>query len=359
MHSATSALHSPSPTLPLCLFTPPAPPSLTVPILTSLKTSLGVPHQGWGVQTLFAVPPSTTLPLCLFTHLLAPLHPHPRSANSDKLEDIAGSAAPGVGCADAVRSAPLNHFPSLPLNPPTCPLHPPPRSANSDKLEDIAGSATPGVGRADAVHSHVPILTNLKTSLGVPHQGWGVQTLCTVTGIYRGPQDMSAVNCNIQGAVVDIFLKQRFMRGIMHPDISKFTALSALDVSSNFLSGPLDPFISPLNGLTALKYLVMSYNFFSGSLPSTIASIKSLYMLKYPVASWLFCAPLPPRPPMPHAHVCVCDLCVRDVVSARGVNRSVGWNYLTGSVPVLGTSTLQVLDLKNNYFIGKFPITAN
>ncbi|CAI5528115.1 unnamed protein product, partial [Closterium sp. Naga37s-1] len=163
----------------------------------------------------------------------------------------------------------------------------------------------------------VPILTNLKTALGVPHQGWGVQTLCTVTGIYRGPQDMSAVNCNIQGGVVDIFLKQRFLRGTMHPDISKFTALTALDMSSNFLSGRLDPFIAPLTGLTALKYLVMSYNFFSGSLPSTISSIKGLYML------------------------------------------SVGWNYLTGSVPVLGTSTLQVLDLENNWFTGKFPTTAN
>ncbi|CAI5465475.1 unnamed protein product, partial [Closterium sp. Yama58-4] len=88
------------------------------------------------------------------------------------------------------------------------------------------------------------------------------------------------------------------------------------DLSSNFLSGPLDPFISPLTGLTALKYLVMSYNFFSGSIPSTISAIKSLYML------------------------------------------SLGWNYLTGTVPVPGTA-LQVLDLENNWLNGKFPSTAN
>ncbi|CAI5467888.1 unnamed protein product, partial [Closterium sp. Yama58-4] len=162
----------------------------------------------------------------------------------------------------------------------------------------------------------LPILANMKTALGVPHQEWGVGTLCTVTNQLKGPNDMWGVYCNAQGTVVDFYLKQRFMRGVMHPDISKFTALTALDLSSNFLSGPLDPFISPLTGLTALKYLVMSYNFFSGSIPSTISAIKSLYML------------------------------------------SLGWNYLTGTVPVPGTA-LQVLDLENNWLNGKFPSTAN
>ncbi|CAI5997934.1 unnamed protein product, partial [Closterium sp. NIES-65] len=162
----------------------------------------------------------------------------------------------------------------------------------------------------------LPILANMKTALGVPHQGWGVQTLCCVTNQLRGPDDMSGVYCSEQGTVVDFFLKQRLMRGIMHPGISKFTALTELDVSSNFLSGPLDPFISPLTGLTALKNLIMNYNFFSGSIPSAISAIKSLTML------------------------------------------SLGWNYLTGSVPVLGAA-VQVLDLENNWLIGKFPATTN
>ncbi|CAI7849472.1 unnamed protein product [Closterium sp. NIES-54] len=120
----------------------------------------------------------------------------------------------------------------------------------------------------------------MKTALGVPHKEWGVRTLCTVTNQFKGPQDMSGVYCSAQGTVVDFFLKQRFMRGVMHTDISKFIALSGpstqaslsapscahadhsplppyvprhRDLSRNFLSGPLDPFITPLTGLTALK----------------------------------------------------------------------------------------------------------
>ncbi|CAI7853902.1 unnamed protein product [Closterium sp. NIES-54] len=54
----------------------------------------------------------------------------------------------------------------------------------------------------------------------------------------------------------------------------------------------------------------------------------------------------PPFPhPVPHVHAC-------------GERRSLGWNYLTGTVPVPGT-VLQVLDLENNWFIGKFPSTTN
>ncbi|CAI5510849.1 unnamed protein product [Closterium sp. Naga37s-1] len=42
----------------------------------------------------------------------------------------------------------------------------------------------------------------------------------------------------------------------------------------------------------------------------------------------------------------------------RDVRRSVGWNYLTRSVPAV-RAALQVLDLENSWFIGKFPSTAN
>ncbi|CAI7753260.1 unnamed protein product [Closterium sp. NIES-54] len=256
----------------LCLLSLPFPCLLPVPPPSvSSLCLLSLSPLSASSLCLLSLPPLSTSPLCLLS-----------------LPPLSASSLSNVPCTlPPLRSTPPTRSPSLPLHP-------------------------------SAPHSlTVPILANLKTSLGVPHQGWGVQTLCAVTGIYRGPQDMPAVNCNIQGGVVDIFLKQRLMRGTMHPDISKFTALTALDMSSNFLSGRLDPFITPLTGLTALKNLVMSYNFFSGSLPSTISSIKSLYML------------------------------------------SVGWNYLTGSVPVLGTSTLQVLDLENNWFVGKYPTTAN
>ncbi|CAI6005767.1 unnamed protein product [Closterium sp. NIES-64] len=202
----------------------------------------------------------------------------------------------------------------------------------------------------------VSILANLKTTLGVLHQG-------------------------PQGIVVDLFLKQRLMRGIMHPHVSKFTALTALDLSNNFLSGPLHPFVLPLTGLTTLgsmyvppppappastpsppllspspaslplplfsplppllsplptslhprifsppsallspfasslsntSHRVMSFNFFSGSVPAAVTTIKALTLL------------------------------------------SLGWNYLTGTLPVLGTA-LKVLDTEYNYLTGIFP----
>ncbi|CAI5530625.1 unnamed protein product, partial [Closterium sp. Naga37s-1] len=161
----------------------------------------------------------------------------------------------------------------------------------------------------------LPVLASMRTALGVPHAGWGVQTLCAVAGVARGPQDLPGVSCSMQGAVVDVFLKQRLMRGSMHSGIAKLSALTSLDLSSNVLSGPLDPFISPLTNLTALKSLVLGYNFFSGSLPSTLSAIKTPSLL------------------------------------------SVGWNYLTGSVPVLGAA-LQVLDAENNWLVGKFPAPA-
>ncbi|GJP65539.1 hypothetical protein CLOP_g22417 [Closterium sp. NIES-67] len=158
----------------------------------------------------------------------------------------------------------------------------------------------------------LPVLANLKTALGVPHAEWGTATMCTVTGVTKGPGEMGAVYCNAGGAVVDLYLKQRGMRGTMHPDISKLTALTALDVSSNFLSGLLDPYFSPLSALTNLQYLVLQYNFFSGPIPSTVTAIKSLFML------------------------------------------SLGWNYLTGTVPALG-ATVKSLNLENNYLVGTFP----
>ncbi|CAI5518015.1 unnamed protein product [Closterium sp. Naga37s-1] len=213
---------------------------------------------------------------------------------------------------------------------------------------------------------------------------------------------MPAVNCNIQGGVVDIFLKQRLMRGTMHPDISNFTALTALsvpsppcrDMSSNFLSGRLDPFITPLTGLTALKNLVMSYIELIFEAPkksppspppvcrgagfhlsfdavSALSLSPATTLSKFPALALPSACPLSVGwnyqtwsvPVLDTAlqvfqqsqklcvHVCVC-VCAC-------ASRSVGWNYLTGSVPVLGTSTLQVLDLENNWFVGKYPSTAN
>ncbi|CAI5997944.1 unnamed protein product [Closterium sp. NIES-65] len=161
----------------------------------------------------------------------------------------------------------------------------------------------------------VPILATLKTALGVPHPGWGEQTMCTVSGIPKGPEDMPAVYCNWQGKVIDLFLKWRLMRGVMPPDISKFTGLTALDLSGNFLSGRLDPFITPLTGLTGMKILIMNYNFFSGSIPASISAIKNLMLL------------------------------------------SLGWNYLTGTVPDMPPK-LRTLDLEYNWLTYTFPTAA-
>ncbi|CAI5951001.1 unnamed protein product, partial [Closterium sp. NIES-64] len=126
------------------------------------------------------------------------------------------------------------------------------------------------------VTAPLPILATLKTALGVPHPGWGEQTMCTVSGIPKGPEDMPAVYCNWQGKVIDLFLKWRLMRGVMPPDISKFTGLTALDLSGNFLSGRLDPFITPLTGLTGMKILSLGWNYLTGTVPDMPPKLRTL-----------------------------------------------------------------------------------
>ncbi|CAI5980285.1 unnamed protein product [Closterium sp. NIES-65] len=209
----------------------------------------------------------------------------------------------------------------------------------------------------------VSILANLKTTLGVLHQG-------------------------PQGIVVDLFLKQRLMRGIMHPHVSKFTALTALDLSNNFLSGPLHPFVLPLTGLTTLGSMYVppppappvSLLLLPASTPSPPLLSPSPASLPLPLFSPLppLLSPLPtslhPRifsPPSallsPFAsslsntshRVMSFNFFSGSVPAAVTTIKaltllSLGWNYLTGTLPVLGTA-LKVLDTEYNYLTGIFP----
>ncbi|CAI5513846.1 unnamed protein product [Closterium sp. Naga37s-1] len=196
----------------------------------------------------------------------------------------------------------------------------------------------------------VSVLGSLKAALGVPLTDWGGNSLCTVVIVVSGvsssspgPRDLGGVLCSPAGAVVEINLNTRQLAGSIHADISKLTALTALVFHSNFLAGRLDAFTAPFTSLTKLENLQLHCNYLFGPIPSALIGLKSLSKLQ----NYLPCkfAALSiyqthSKPPLPTTHA--------------SSHRSLGSNYLTGSVPVPST-TMKHLDLENNYLVGTFP----
>ncbi|CAI5483343.1 unnamed protein product [Closterium sp. Yama58-4] len=156
-------------------------------------------------------------------------------------------------------------------------------------------------------HPPVSVLGSLKAALGVPFSDWGGNSLCTVVLVVSGvsvsspgPSDLIDVLCSPAGAVVEINLNTRQLAGSMHADISKLTAL------------------------TALRHKIHA---------------SGLHLLNQEsVAQSIHSNPSPSLPPVP----------------LNACHRSLGSNYLTGSVPVPGAA-LKHLDLENNYLVGTFP----
>ncbi|CAI5513847.1 unnamed protein product [Closterium sp. Naga37s-1] len=126
-------------------------------------------------------------------------------------------------------------------------------------------------------------LLALKSSLGVTFTTWAATVAC-----------------------------QMGLKGSIHADISKLTALTYLDFGYNLFQGRLASFSTPLKTVPSLKELFLHYNWFAGSIPSFIASLQNLTTLG------LFS------------------------------------NYLTGTMPIPSTS-LVALDVGFNYLSGSFP----
>ncbi|CAI5514872.1 unnamed protein product [Closterium sp. Naga37s-1] len=115
----------------------------------------------------------------------------------------------------------------------------------------------------------VSVLGSLKAALGVPLPDWGVNSLCIVVIVVSGvssssphPRDLGGVLCSPAGSVVEINLNTRQLAGSMHADISKLTALTALSLGFNYLTGSV-----PVPG-AALKHLDLESNYLVGTFPS-------------------------------------------------------------------------------------------
>ncbi|XP_047324624.1 leucine-rich repeat receptor-like tyrosine-protein kinase PXC3 [Impatiens glandulifera] len=118
------------------------------------------------------------------------------------------------------------------------------------------------------------------------------------------------------------------------PDFRGFPALEFLDLSFNFLTGPID---SQLAGLNNLRSLNLSYNRLKGLIPTQIS--KSLEHLQ--LFANLFSGEIP-HAISDHTNLVLIDLAVND---------------LSGSIPAnfSGLSKLEILILSDNNLTGEIP----
>lgn len=135
----------------------------------------------------------------------------------------------------------------------------------------------------------------------------------------------SASNTNIQGPLPDFFSD------------AKFPSLSYLDLSFNYLEGPL-----PSSLATSIQKLHLNGQMSPSKLNGSISVLQNTTQL---TQVWLhgnsFSGPIPDLSPL----IQLADFSLRD-------------NRLTGRVPdsFLGLSTLKVVNLTNNMLQGKFPV---
>ncbi|CAI5512981.1 unnamed protein product [Closterium sp. Naga37s-1] len=106
------------------------------------------------------------------------------------------------------------------------------------------------------------------------------------------------------------------LRGSLHADISRLTALTSLNVAPNLLDARMSEWALPLTGLKALKQLSLNYNWFSDPLLSFLLTMSSLSTL------------------------------------------NVKFNYLAG--PIIGTpyASLKSLNIASNLLTGTFPASS-
>ncbi|CAI7911023.1 unnamed protein product, partial [Closterium sp. NIES-54] len=171
------------------------------------------------------------------------------------------------------------------------------------------------------------VLLALKSSLGVTLNNWNAAALCTLEGQTLLPAQWGGVRCTGAGKVTSITLKRQQLKGSIHPDISKLTTLTYLDLGYNLFQGRLDIFANPLKPLSTLKALFFHYNYFAGPIPSAIATLPALTSLG------LFSNYLTGTVPIPSKSLLALD---------------VGFNFLSGVFPTL---PLMFCAGENNCFV--------
>ncbi|CAI5465479.1 unnamed protein product, partial [Closterium sp. Yama58-4] len=139
-------------------------------------------------------------------------------------------------------------------------------------------------------------LLALKTVLGVTATDWSATTVvlqpkalksssvplattvgaCTVEGQTPAPGSWTGVFCNTAGAVVALVLPNQKLTGSLSADVSKLTALTALDLSANLFQQRLDAFVTLFSALKTLKSLSLQYNWFYSTIPSSLLALPAL-----------------------------------------------------------------------------------
>ncbi|GJP36084.1 hypothetical protein CLOM_g20615 [Closterium sp. NIES-68] len=215
--------------------------------------------------------------------------------------DAAGTAGVGGGCWDGVcvadAAVPVAQgVPNGPMQP-TLPM-----TCVGSSVVTIRSSSTSA-------------LLALKTSLGVSLTTWRTDLPCAIDGSTSSTWSggtWSGVRCDITGNVTYLDLNYQQLRGSIHADVSKLTALTLLNLHANVFWMPLGSFTSHLSALTNLKLLQLQYNWLYGSLPSTLLALPRLTKL------------------------------------------TLNFNFLTGTVPPVSVS-LAYLSVQQNYLSGTFP----
>ncbi|CAI5983057.1 unnamed protein product, partial [Closterium sp. NIES-64] len=97
-------------------------------------------------------------------------------------------------------------------------------------------------------------LLALRAGLGVSALSWAVDSPCTLAGNAPAVDSWTGVVCDLSGQVLSLDLSKMKLRGSLHADISKLTALTSLNMASNLLDARMSEWAQSLTS-KALKQL--------------------------------------------------------------------------------------------------------
>ncbi|CAI5513845.1 unnamed protein product, partial [Closterium sp. Naga37s-1] len=125
-----------------------------------------------------------------------------------------------------------------------------------------ATSAFPPPLSSRALPPAVAALLKVGAALGVRDTDWRNGSKCNIEGQSANPKSFPGVWCSANGTVLNITLPNKALRGIIHADISKLTALSYLRLGANYLTGTLPAMA------TQLQVLAIASNLLAGAFPT-------------------------------------------------------------------------------------------
>ncbi|GJP42184.1 hypothetical protein CLOM_g1787, partial [Closterium sp. NIES-68] len=171
-----------------------------------------------------------------------------------------------------------------------------------------------GVGAGQLLDaSSVGALQAFKSALGVTYSDWNADLDCCFATC--GPTDgWTNVFCDGDGQVTDITFQggSPLSPGPLPLQLSSLTALTYIMLRQLRIHAELKAFTQHLSAVSGLQRFDMAYNFLYGSIPAALVTMPALTILALPV------------------------------------------NYLTGSIPQLGSQLVELI-LASNYLSSSFP----